>query len=220
MSDNIANTLDEAVPLINALPLERFSKRSIYNDLRYGYTFSIANEDALLNSRKRKFPTYTYYLPDGQSFHVAGELLDTMVKNARKRLKAVQARNDISEALDRKRDVISQGNQLSDASVGDPVPGRLAAYGFVDYLDGGVGAMRGDRGRSPVAEAPERPERPAPQQPDRGGDDTHDQSTAPVAAAGGDAEDTASGGVQVRQQPENVVDLEERRKRRRRRRRS
>ena len=217
---NIAQTLDEAIQLIDALPLERFSKRSIYNDLRYGYTFSIANEDALLNSRKRKFPTYTYYLPDGQSFHVAGELLADMIKNARKRLRAVQARNDISEALDRKRDVISQGNQLSDASVGDPVPGRLAAYGFVDYLDGGVGAMRGDRGRSPVAEAQERSERPAPQQPDRSSDRPHDQSAAAVEAAGGHVQDPAEGGVQIQCQPTNVVDLEERRKRRRRRRRS
>ena len=217
---NIAHTLDEAIQLIDALPLERFSKRALYKDLKYGYTFSIANEDALLNSRKRKFPTYTYYLPDGQSFHCAGELLSDMVKNARKRLKAVRARNDISEALDRKRDVINAGNQLSDASVGDPVPGRLAAYGFVDYLDGGVGAMRSDRGGGPVAEAPERSERPAPQQPDRGSDDTHHQSAAAVEAAGGDVQDTAEGGVQIQCQPTNVVDLEERRKRRRRRRRS
>ena len=217
---NIAQTLDEAIQLLAALPLERFSKRALYKDLKYGYTFSIANEDALLNSRKRKFPTYTYYLPDGQSFHCAGELLADMVKNARKRLRAVRARNDISEAFNRKRDVISQGNQLSDASVGDPVPGRLAAYGFVDYLDGGVGAMRGDRGGGTVAEAPERSERPAPQQPDRGSDDTHHQSAAAVAVAGGDVQDTAESGVQVQRQPENVVDLEERRKRRRRRRRS
>ena len=143
-----------------------------------------------------------------------------MVKNARKRLKAVRARNDISKALDRKRDVINAGNQLSDASVGDPVPGRLAAYGFVDFLDGGVGAMRGDRGGGTVAEAQERSERPAPQQPDRGGDDTHDQSAAAVEAAGGDVQDTAEGGVQIQCQPTNVDDVEERRKRRRRRRRS
>ena len=217
---NIAHTLKDAVQLIDGLDLERWSKRAIYNDLRYGYTFAIANEDALLNSRKRKFPTYTYYLPDGQSFHCAGELLSDMVKNARKRLKAVRARNDISEALNRKRDVINAGNQLSDASVGDPVPGRLAAYGFVDYLDGGVGAMRGDRGGGTVAEAPERPERPAPQQPDRGSDDTHHQSAAAVAVAGCDAQDLTSGGLQIQHQPANVVDLEERRKRRRRRRRS
>ena len=217
---NIAHTLQDAVQLIDGLDLERGSKRAIYNDLRYGYTFGAANEDALLNSRKRKFPTYTYYLPDGQSFHCAGELLSDMVKNARKRLKAVRARNDISEALDRKRDVISQGNQLSDASVGDPVPGRLAAYGFVDYLDGGVGAMRGDRGGGTVATAPERSERPAPQQPDRGSDDTHHQSAAAVETAGSHVQDTAEGGVQIQCQPTNVVDLEERRKRRRRRRRS
>ena len=217
---NIAQTLDEAIQLIDALPLERFSKRALYKDLKYGYTFSIANEDALLNSRKRKFPTYTYYLPDGQSFHCAGELLADMVKNARKSLRAVQARNDISEAFDRKRDVISQGNQLSDASVGDPVPGRLAAYGFVDYLDGGVGAMRSDRGGGTVAEAPERSERPAPQQSDRGSDRPHDQSAAAVEAAGCDAQDLTSSGVQIQCQPTNVVDLEERRKRRRRRRRS
>ena len=217
---NIAHTLDEAVQLIDALPLERFSKRALYKDLKYGYTFSIANEDALLNSRKRKFPTYTYYLPDGQSFHCAGELLSDMVKNARKRLKAVRARNDISEALDRKRDVINAGNQLSDASVGAPVPGRLARYGFVDYLDGGVGAMRGDRGGGPVAEAPERPKRPAPQPPDRSSDDTHHQSAAAVAVAGGDVQDTAEGGVQIQCQPTNVDDVEARRKRRRRRRRS
>ena len=217
---NIAHTLQDAVQLIDGLDLERWSKRAIYNDLRYGYTFGAANEDALLNSRKRKFPTYTYYLPDGQSFHCAGELLSDMVKNARKRLRAVQARNDISAALDRKRDVINAGNQLSDASVGDPVPGRLARYGFVDYLDGGVGAMRGERGGGTVATAPELSERPAPQQPDRGGDDTHHQSAAAVAVAGGDVQDTAEGGVQVQHQPENVDDLEERRKRRRRRRRS
>jgi hypothetical protein len=217
---NIAHTLQDAVQLIDGLDLERWSKRAIYNDLRYGYTFAIANEDALLNSRKRKFPTYTYYLPDGQSFHCAGELLSDMVKNARKRLRAVQARNDISAALDRKRDVINAGNQLSDASVGDPVPGRLAAYGFVDYLDGGVGAMRSDRGGGTVAEAPERPKRPAPQQPDRSSDDTHDQSAAAVAVAGGDVQDTAEGGVQIQCQPTNVDDVEERRKRRRRRRRS
>ena len=217
---NIAHTLKDAVQLIDGLDLERWSKRAIYNDLRYGYTFGAANEDALLNSRKRKFPTYTYYLPDGQSFHCAGELLADMVKNARKRLKAVRARNDISEALDRKRDVINAGNQLSDASVGDPVPGRLAAYGFVDFLDGGVGAMRSDRGGGPMAEAPERPERPAPQQPDRGGDDTHDQSAAAVAVAGSHVQDPAESGVQIQHQPANVDDLEERRKRRRRRRRS
>ncbi len=217
---NIAHTLQDAVQLIDGLDLERWSRRAIYSDLKHGYTFGAANEDALLNSRKRKFPTYTYYLPDGQSFHCAGELLSDMVKNARKRLRAVQARNDISAALDRKRDVINAGNQLSDASVGDPVPGRLAAYGFVDFLDGGVGAMRGDRGGGPVAEAPERSKRPAPQQPDRGSDDTHDQSAAAVAVAGGDVQDTAEGGVHIQHQPTNVVDLEERRKRRRRRRRS
>ena len=217
---NIAHTLKDAVQLIDGLDLERWSKRAIYNDLRYGYTFSIANEDALLNSRKRKFPTYTYYLPDGQSFHCAGELLANMVKNARQRLKAVRARNDISEALNRKRDVINAGNQLSDASVGDPVPGRLARYGFVDFLNGGVGAMRSDRGGGPVAEAPERSERPAPQQPDRGSDDTHDQSAAAVAVAARHVQDTAESRVQVQHEPTNVVDLEERRKRRRRRRRS
>ena len=217
---NIAHTLKDAVQLIDGLDLERWSKRAIYNDLRYGYTFAIANEDALLNSRKRKFPTYTYYLPDGQSFHCAGELLADMVKNARQRLKAVRARNDISEALDRKREVIHQGNQLSDASVGDPVPGRLARYGFVDYLDGGVGAMRGDRGGGPVAQAPERSERPAPQQSDRSSDRPHHQSAAAVEAAGSHAQDTAESRVQIQQQPTNVVDLEERRKRRRRRRRS
>jgi len=217
---NIAHTLKDAVQLIDGLDLERWSKRAIYNDLRYGYTFAIANEDALLNSRKRKFPTYTYYLPDGQSFHCAGELLANMVKNARQRLKAVRARNDISEALNRKRDVINAGNQLSDASVGDPVPGRLARYGFVDFLDGGVGAMRGDRGGGTVAEAPERSERPAPQQPDRGSDDTHDQSAAAVAVAGCDAQDLTSGGLQIQHQPANVDDVENRRKRRRRRRRS
>jgi hypothetical protein len=217
---NIAHTLQDAVQLIDGLDLERWSKRAIYSDLKHGYTFGAANEDALLNSRKRKFPTYTYYLPDGQSFHCAGELLSDMVKNARKRLRAVQARNDISAALDRKRDVINAGNQLSDASVGDPVPGRLAAYGFVDYLDGGVGAMRSDRGGGTVAEAPERPKRPAPQQPDRSSDDTHDQSAAAVAVAGGDVQDTAEGGVQIQCQPTNVDDVEERRKRRRRRRRS
>ena len=54
---NIAHTLDEAIQLIDALPLERFSKRALYKDLKYGYTFSIANEAALLNSRTRKFPT-------------------------------------------------------------------------------------------------------------------------------------------------------------------
>ena len=217
---NIAHTLKDAVQLIDGLDLERWSKRAIYSDLKHGYTFGAANEDALLNSRKRKFPTYTYYLPDGQSFHCAGELLSDMVKNARKRLRAVQARNDISEALDRKRDVINAGNQLSDASMGDRVPGRLAAYGFVDFLDGGVGAMRGDRGGGTVAEAPERPKRPAPQQPDRGSDDTHHQSAAAVEAAGCDAQDLTSSGVQIQHQPANVDDLEERRKRRRRRRRS
>jgi len=217
---NIAHTLQDAIQLIDGLDLERWSKRAIYNDLRYGYTFAIANEDALLNSRKRKFPTYTYYLPDGQSFHCAGELLSDMVKNARQRLKAVRARNDISEAFNRKRDVINAGNQLSDASVGDPVPGRLARYGFVDYLDGGVGAMRSDRGGGTVAEAQERPERPAPQQSDRGSDDTHDQSAAAVEAAGGHVQDTAESRVHIQHQPANVVDLEERRKRRRRRRRS
>ena len=217
---NIAHTLQDAVQLIDGLDLERWSKRAIYSDLKHGYTFGAANEDALLNSRKRKFPTYTYYLPDGQSFHCAGELLSDMIKNARKRLKAVRARNDISAALDRKRDVINAGNQLSDASVGDPVPGRLAAYGFVDFLDGGVGAMRSDRGGGTVATAPERSERPAPQQPDRSSDDTHDQSAAAVEAAGCDAQDTAEGGVQIQHQPANVDDLEERRKRRRRRRRS
>ena len=217
---NIANTLQEAVPMIDSLTLDRWAKRAIYNDLRYGYTFGAANEQALMNSRKRKFPTYTYYLPDGQSFHCAGELLSDMVKNPRKRLRAVQARNDISEALDRKRDVINAGNQLSDASMGDRVPGRLAAYGFVDFLDGGVGAMRSERGGGTVATAPERSERPAPQQPDRGGDRPHDQSAAAVAVAGGDVQDTAEGGVQIHHQPANVGDLEERRKRRRRRRRS
>ena len=217
---NIAHTLKDAVQLIDGLDLERWSKRAIYSDLKHGYTFGAANEDALLNSRKRKFPTYTYYLPDGQSFHCAGELLSDMVKNARQRLKAVRARNDISEALNRKRDVINAGNQLSDASVGDPVPGRLARYGFVDFLDGGVGAMRGDRGGGTVATAPERSERPAPQQPDRGSDDTHDQSAAAVAVAGCDAQDLTSGGLQIQHQPANVDDVENRRKRRRRRRRS
>ena len=216
---NIAKTLDEAVPLINALPLERWSKRAIYNDLRYGYTFAIGNEDALLNSRKRKFPTYTYYLPDGQSFHVAGELLTNMVKNARTRLKAVRERNVISEALDRKRDVINAGNQLSDASVGDEVPGRLARFGFVDFLDGGVGAMRCDHGGDALAQAQERSQRPAPQATDAGSDDPHDQSAPAVATAERDSEDTAEGRVQVQHQPANVDDLEERRERRRRRRR-
>ena len=216
---NIAKTLDEAVPLINALPLERWSKRAIYNDLRYGYTFAIGNEDALLNSRKRKFPTYTYYLPDGQSFHVAGELLTNMVKNARTRLRAVRARNDISEALERKREVIDAGNKLSNATVGDEVPGRLARFGFVDFLDGGVGAMRCDHGGDALAQAQERSQRPAPQATDAGSNDPHDKSAPAVGVAGCNAEDTAEGGVQVQQQPTNLVDLEERRERRRRRRR-
>ena len=217
--NNIAKTLDEAVPLINALPLERWSKRAIYNDLRYGYTFAIGNEDALLNSRKRKFSTYTYYLPDGQSFHVAGELLTNMVKNARTRLRAVRARNDISEALERKREVIDAGNKLSNATVGDPVADRLAAYGFVDFLSDGVGAMRSDHRGDALAEAQERSQRPAPQATDAGSDDPHDKSAPAVGVAGCNAEDTAEGGVQVQQQPTNLVDLEERRERRRRRRR-
>ena len=79
---NIAHTLQDAVQLIDGLDLERWSKRAIYSDLKHGYTFGAANEDALLNSRKRKFPTYTYYLPDGQSFHCAGELLREMIKRA------------------------------------------------------------------------------------------------------------------------------------------
>ena len=217
--NNIAKTLDEAVPLIDALPLERWSKRAIYNDLRYGYTFAIGNEDALLNSRKRKFPTYTYYLPDGQSFHVAGELLTNMVKNARTRLKAVRARNDISEAFERKREVIAAGNKLSNATVGDPVADRLAAYGFVDFLSDGVGAMRSDHGGDALAQAQERSQRPAPQATDAGSDDPHNQSAPAVGVAGCDAEDLTSGGVQIQQQPTNLVDLEERRERRRRRRR-
>ena len=45
-------------------------------------------------------------------------------------------------------------------------------------------------------------------------------SPAAVEAAGGDVQDTATGGVQIQCQPTNVDDLEERRKRRRRRRRS
>jgi hypothetical protein len=217
---NIAHTLKDAVQLIDGLDLERWSKRAIYSDLKHGYTFGAANEDALLNSRKRKFPTYTYYLPDGQSFHCAGELLSDMVKNARKRLRAVRERNDISAVVRAQREVISAGNKLSDNAVGDPVPGRLAAYGFVDFLEGGVGAMRCDRGGGPVAEAPERSERPTPQQPDRGGDRPHDQSAAAVEAAGSHVQDTAESRVHIQQQPTNVVDLEERRKRRRRRRRS
>jgi len=216
---NIAYTLDEAIQLIDALPLERFSKRALYKDLKYGYTFAIGNEDALLNSRKRKFPTYTYYLPDGQSFHCAGELLDTMVKNARQRLRAVRARNDISKALERKREVIDAGNKLSNATVGDPVADRLAAYGFVDFLSDGVGAMRSDHRRDALAQTQERSQRPASPTTDAGSDDPHNQSAPAVGVAGCDAEDLTSGGVQVQQQPENVVDLEERRERRRRRRR-
>ena len=216
---NIANTLQEAVPMIDSLTLDRWAKRAIYNDLRYGYTFGAANEQALLNSRKRKFPTYTYYLPDGQSFHCAGELLHDMVKNARQRIRAVRQRNDDSAVVGAQREVIRKGNQLANDAMGDPVPGRLAAYGFVDYLDGGVSAMRGSSGGGAVAQASQRPEPAAPQQSNRDGDDTHDQSAPAVAVAGGDTQDPAPSGIQVQCRATGVVDMEERRERSGRRRR-
>jgi len=216
---NIANTLQEAVPMIDSLTLDRWAKRAIYNDLRYGYTFGAQNEQALLNSRKRKFPTYTYYLPDGQSFHCAGELLQDMIKNARQRIRAVRQRNDDSAVVGAQREVIRAGNQLSNDAVGDPVPGRLAEYGFVDYLDGGVSAMRGSSRGGAVAQAPQRPEPAAPQQSDRDGDDTHDQSAPAVAVAGSDTQDPAPSRIQVQCRATGVVDMEERRERSGRRRR-
>ena len=215
---NTATTLKEAIFLIHDLDLERFSKHTLFLDLKYGYSFGAANEHDLLHTRRRKFPIYTYYLPDGASFHCAGELLESMVKNARQRIRAVHDRDVISEASIETQDRKEKYNKLSDAGMGDVVPGRLAEYGWVDYLAGGPTAAPSDRGGGALAQAPERRPPTAHKEPDGSGEKTSDQSQATSAATASDVQDADQDGVPVQQKGSDMDGVGRRRDTRRRRR--
>jgi hypothetical protein len=215
---NTANTLKEAIDLIDGLDLERFSKHTLYLDLKYGYSFGAANEHDLLHTRKRKFAVYTYYLPDGASFHCAGELLENMVKNARQRIRAVHDRDVISEASLKTQDRKEQYNKLTDAGVGDVVPGRLAEYGWVDYLAGGPTAAPANRGGGALAQTPERRPPAAQRKPHGSGEEADDQSQATSAATASDLQDADEDGVSIQPAGSDLVGVGRRSNTRRRRR--
>jgi hypothetical protein len=157
-------TRQELIDALSAADLERWTKRSIYHDVTSGYTFGAANRDDLL-TRKRKYPLYTYTMPDVFQINIDGELLQAMVKNAQQRVRAVAKRESAYAPVRDLQDRKVAANQQSHARVGDERTNTLAEYGWVDYLAGGPGADRGDGGRSTVAQAPQRRGRPSSGQP-------------------------------------------------------
>jgi len=154
----------ELIDALTGLDVERWTKRAIYQDIKYGYTFGAANHDDLL-TRKRKYPLYTYTMPDVITINIDGELLETMVTNARQRVRAVEKRERAYAPVRIAQDRKVAANQQSHARVGDECAGLLAAYGWVDHLAGGPGADRGDQGGGALPKAAQRPGRPASGQP-------------------------------------------------------
>jgi hypothetical protein len=182
---NTLTTLEEAVAFIAALDLDRWTKKAIYSDITYGYSFGAVNEEALL-TRRRTWALYTYLLPDGISCHIAGDLLNAMVDNARQRLRAHRHRDALSEAVEQIQNDRKRYNLLSYASVGDPVPGRLAEYGWVDYLAGGTRAAARDGGGGAASQAPQRRAGPASAATDSMGQAADGTGEGAVPDAGGD----------------------------------
>ena len=157
-------TRQELIDALTGLDLPRWTKRSIYQDIKYGYTFGAANHDDLL-TRKRKYPLYTYIMPDVITINIDGELLQAMVKNAQQRVRAVNKRESAYAPVRDIQDRKVAANQQSHARVGDERPNTLAEYGWVDYLAGGPSADRGDGAGDPVAQASQRRSRPSSGQP-------------------------------------------------------
>ena len=93
-------TRQELIDALSAADLERWTKRSIYHDVTSGYTFGAANRDDLL-TRKRKYPLYTYTMPDVFTINIDGELLEAMVKNAQQRVRAVAKKRKCLRACTR-----------------------------------------------------------------------------------------------------------------------
>ena len=182
---NPLTTMEEAIAVIAALDIDRWMKRTIYHDIKYGYSFGAINEEALL-TRRRNWPLYTYLLPDGSSCHIAGDLLNRMVDNARLRRRAVQRRDAISEPLLEAQRKKQYYNQQSHARVGDLMPGCLAEYGWVDYLAGGPRAAGGDGGGGALAQAPQRRAGAASAASGGTGQEADDTGEGAVADAGGD----------------------------------
>ena len=157
-------TRQELIDALTGLDVERWTKRAIYQDIKYGYTFGAINHDDLL-TRKRKYPLYTYTMPDVITINIDGELLETMVKNARQRVRAVEKRERAYAPVRISQDRKVAANQQSHVGVGDECAGTLAAYGWVDYLAGSPGADRGDGAGGALGEAPQRRSRPPCRQP-------------------------------------------------------
>ena len=160
-------TKQELIDALTELDVERWTKRAIYQDIKYGYTFGAANHDDLL-TRKRKYPLYTYTMytmPDTFTVSIDGELLETMTTNARQRVRAVEKRERAYAPVRIAQDRKVTANQQSHTRVGDECAGLLAAYGWVDHLAGGPGADRGDQGGGALPEAAQRRSRPPCRQP-------------------------------------------------------
>ncbi len=157
-------TRQELIDALSAADLERWTKRSIYHDVTSGYTFGAANRDDLL-TRRRKYPLYTYTMPDVFAINIDGELLQAMVKNAQQRVRAVAKRESAYAPVRASQNRKIAANKQSYARVGDERPNTLAEYGWVDYLAGGPSVDRGDGGGSTVAQAPQRRGRPSSGQP-------------------------------------------------------
>ena len=157
-------TPQQLIDVLRHLDVERWTKRSIYSDIKHGYTFGAANYDDLL-TRKRKYPLYTYTMPDVITIHIDGELLEKMVQNARQRVRAVAKRESTFASIRASQDRKIKANQQSHVGVGDECAGLLAAYGWVDHLTGSAGADRSDRGGSALAQAAQRRSRPSSGQP-------------------------------------------------------
>ena len=156
-------TPQQLIDVLTDLDVERWTKRSIYQDIKYGYTFGAANHDDLL-TRKRKYAIYTYTMPDVFTINIDGELLEAMVKNAQQRVRAVAKRESAYAPVRASQNRKIAANQQSHARVGDECAGLLAAYGWVDYLAGGTGAVGGAGAGDTLAQAPQRPRR-SPQSP-------------------------------------------------------
>ena len=157
-------TPQQLIDVLTDLDVERWTKRSIYQDIKYGYTFGAANRDDLL-TRKRKYPLYTYTMPDVFTINIDGELLQAMVKNAQQRVRAVAKRESTFAPVRDIQDRKVAANQQSHARVGDERTNTLSEYGWVDYLAGDPGADRGDGAGDTVAQAPQRRSRPSSGQP-------------------------------------------------------
>ena len=145
-------TPQQLIDVLTDLDVERWTKRSIYQDIKHGYTFGAANHDDLL-TRKRKYALYTYTMPDIFTINIDGELLKAMVKNAQQRVRAVAKRESAYAPVRISQDRKESANQQSHARVGDECAGTLAAYGWVDYLAGGPSVDRGAGAGDTLAQA-------------------------------------------------------------------